>query len=100
MDDFLGGPVATENTEFFAATVDWLGETGYLRYQQRDPELLQGFAGVVLTAKGLELLKAIPDSLGGSFGERLRDAAATEAREGLRSVVSQMLGVGLGLMLK
>lgn len=98
MNGFLGRGVATDETEFFAATVDWLAEAGYLRYQNRDPELVTGFTGAVLTAKGLELLKAIPDSLGGSFGERLRDAAATEGREGLRALVSQVLGAGISLL--
>ncbi|HAF91228.1 MAG TPA: hypothetical protein DCG67_05640 [Pseudomonas sp.] len=99
MDDFLGMPVATEEAEFCDATICWLATAGYLHFQERDPELLQGFAGVVLTAKGLELLKAIPDSLGGSFGERLRDAAAAEGREGLRALASQVLGAGIALML-
>lgn len=99
MDDFLGGAVASEETEFFAATVRWLAEAGYLRYQVCDPELVQGFTGAVLTAKGLELLKAIPDSLGGSFGERLGEAVASEGREGLRALVSQVLGTGVSLLL-
>lgn len=98
LDDFLGMPVANEEVEFFAATVGWLAETGYLRYQNRDPALVTGFGGAVLTAKGLELLKAIPDSLGGSFGERLGDAVATEGREGLRALVSQVLGAGISLL--
>lgn len=69
-----------------------------MRYQELDPIKVQGFTGVVLKAKGLELLKAIPDSLGGSFGERLREAAATEGREGLRSLVTQVLGAGISLL--
>lgn len=48
--------------------------------------MLHGFSGVALTAKGLELLKAVPDSLGDSFRERLRDAASVEGREGLRAL--------------
>lgn len=98
VDNFTGALVASEETEFFTATVTWLAEAGYLSYQELDPMQVNGFAGAVLTAKGLELLKAIPDSLGGSFGERLREAAATEGREGLRSLVSQVLGAGISLL--
>ncbi len=98
VDEFTGALFASAETEFFTATVDWLAEAGYLRYQELERTKVNGFSGAVLTAKGLELLKAIPDSLGGSFGERLRDAAATEGREGLRALVSQVLGAGISLL--
>jgi len=42
------------------ATIRWLNEAGYIRYKS-DNEM--GFQNVVLTPKGLELLKAIPASL-------------------------------------
>lgn len=100
VDNFTGALVASEETEFFTATVTWLAEAGYLRYQEADSVKVSGYTGVVLTAKGLELLKAIPDSLGGSFGERLREAAAAEGREGLRALVSQVLGTGVALLLR
>lgn len=98
VDNFTGALAASDETEFFTATVVWLAEAGYLRYQGLEPTKVNGFSGAVLSAKGLELLKAIPDSLGGSFGERLREAAATEAKEGLRSLVSQVLGAGISLL--
>jgi hypothetical protein len=98
VDNFSGALFASEEAEFFAATVQWLNNAGYLRYQEMDPAKVNGFTGAVLTAKGLELLKAIPDSLGGSFGERLGKAAAAEGREGLRALVSQVLGAGISLL--
>ncbi|BFN28461.1 hypothetical protein PSCT_01883 [Pseudomonas sp. SCT] len=97
-NEHIGAPVASRDTKFFTATVSWLAEAGYLRYEALDPTQLHGFANTVLTAKGLELLKAIPDSLGGSFGERLGEVAATEGREGLRALVSQVLSAGVNLM--
>lgn len=97
-DENICGPVASRDTQVFVATVTWLADAGYLRYQELDPTQLHGFGGVVLSAKGLELLKAIPDSLGGSFGERLGEAVATEGREGLRALVSQVLGAGISLL--
>ncbi|XXF10895.1 hypothetical protein J3Q00_11335 [Pseudomonas sp. D2-3] len=99
-DETIGGPIASRETNFFTATVVWLGEAGYLRYKEVDKTELHGFSGAVLTAKGLELLKAVPDSLGDSFGERLRDAAAVEGREGLRALVSQVLGAGVSVLSK
>lgn len=97
-DEIIGGPVASRDTQVFTATVSWLADASYLRYQEADPNQLHGFSDAVLTAKGLELLKAIPDSLGGSFGERLGEAVATEGREGLRALVSQVLGAGISLL--
>lgn len=99
-DEILDMPVASQETKFFTATVVWLAEAGYLRYHELDQTQLYGFSDSVLTAKGLELLKAVPDSLGDSFGERLRDAAAVEGREGLRALVSQVLGAGVSVLSK
>lgn len=98
-NETIGAPVATRDTKVFTATVTWLADAGYLRYEELDPTQLHGFGGAVLTAKGLELLKAIPDSLGGSFGERLGEAVATEGREGVRALVGQILGTGVSLLL-
>jgi hypothetical protein len=99
-NEHIGAPVPTRDTKFFIATVTWLADAGYLRYQSLDPAQLLGFENAVLTAKGLELLKAIPDSLGGSFGDRLSAAVATEGREGLRALASQVLGTGVALLLR
>lgn len=42
------------------ATIDWLTETGYIRAESRRQ---WGFCGAVLTAQGLLVLKAVPDSI-------------------------------------
>lgn len=90
------GPVLTEEGEFCRACFDWITEAGYVSgkvdYQSGS------ITGAVLTVKGLETLKAIPDSLQASIGDRLVDAAKTEGRELLRSLASQALGVGLQLL--
>lgn len=52
------------------ATVEWLGDNGYVRYKER---WALGWTNVVLTEKGLAMLKALPNSLASkeTFGDRL-----------------------------
>ena len=44
-----------------ASTIDWLVETGYIRADDRGYPC--EYLGCVLTAKGLKLLQAVPDSV-------------------------------------
>lgn len=86
-----------KSAAFFMASIQWLIDTGYLSAK----ELQQiGFSGAVLTAKGLEALKALPDSLQGPIGARLIEAAKTDGREVMRSLTGQALGFGLQLMMR
>lgn len=52
------------------ATIEWLGDNGYARYKER---WAFGWTDVVLTEKGLTMLKALPNSLASkeTFGDRL-----------------------------
>ena len=93
-------PVPTADSKFFSATVVWLHSTGYLTYGHKDPENVTGFFDCVLTAKGLEVLKATPDSLSASLGERLTTAATSGAKEIVRSLTNQILGVGVSYLTK
>jgi hypothetical protein len=85
----------TNDAEFFMASIQWLIDAEYISSKER---WLIGFREVVLTAKGLEVLKAVPDSLQGPIGERLAAAAKTEGREVIRSLVGQALGMGLQVL--
>lgn len=89
----------TCDAEFFMATGRWLINAGYIEAQESGG---CAFVDALLTAKGLETLKAVPGSLQGKapLGEQLVDAAKTEGREALRSLVSQALGIGLQLFVK
>ncbi|WP_339548588.1 hypothetical protein [Pseudomonas kermanshahensis] len=83
--------------EFFVHTVRWLAQTGYLTYtaNQRDEYLIQD---CVLTAKGLEVLKATPDSLGGkTLGSQLQDAAEAGLIDTVKSLAGKALGVGASM---
>ncbi|OLS63742.1 hypothetical protein [Pseudomonas putida] len=97
MDDFLCAEVPNEVGKFFLASVEWLAGAGYLNVG--DVAYNAGFLDVVLTAKGLEVLKATPASLqtGPSFGEKLADASKGGAKEILRGVVSEVLSLGARL---
>lgn len=90
-DDFLGERFSP-NAEFCMAALLWLESTGYISARDITQHAL---GGVVLTAKGLEALKAMPDSLQGPLGARLMEAAKTEGRELMRSLASQALSMGL-----
>lgn len=82
--------------EFAFESLRWLVDAGYLH---GTPVAYDGINDAVLTAKGLEVLKATPDSLQGSLGERLVEAVKADSREVGRSVLGQILGLGAGLFL-
>lgn len=94
LDDFLGYEVVNENGEFFFACVEWLAEAGYLRFKEKAQN--DGFVDVVLTAKGLEALKAVPASLtaSSSLGEQLIDATKSGTKSALGSLAGEVLSVG------
>jgi hypothetical protein len=81
----------------FSATAKWLVMSGYIHCRE---EKLSYLRYAVLTAKGLEILKRTPSSVDGgpSFGDRLSKAAKEEGRETMRSLVSEVLGLGAKLI--
>ncbi|MGL6488008.1 hypothetical protein ACSZNF_13735 [Aeromonas hydrophila] len=81
--------------EFAFDSLRWLVDAGYLH---GTPVAYDGINDAVLTAKGLEVLKATPDSLQGSLGERLVEAAKADSREVGRTVLGQIIGLGVGLL--
>ncbi|MNR50332.1 hypothetical protein D3C85_1698370 [compost metagenome] len=60
------------------------------------------FTKAVLTAKGLEVLNAVPDSLAQrtSIGEQLAEASKSGGKELLRSITTEALGIGVRLVMK
>lgn len=88
-----GMEVSTPEAEFFIATAVWLIEAGYLK---GTPYPYLRIEDAVLTAKGLEVLKAVPDSVSSktSIGEQLANTAKEEGREAFRGLVGQALGIG------
>lgn len=87
----------TKQTEIFIATTQWLVSAGYLSGTVYPYTYVQD---AVLTAKGLEVLNAIPESLTGgpSIGESLANAAKEGGKETMRGLVSEALGIGARLI--
>ncbi|AWH87899.1 hypothetical protein [Limnobaculum parvum] len=83
--------VSDDDAIFYLDTIDWLKESGYLTGQRSS----DGIHNVVLTAKGLEVLNATPESLGLPLGVKIVNSVKSEGKEALRSLVSQALGIGL-----
>lgn len=94
-DERIGFDVPNENGEFLFACIDWLTESGYLRF--KDKVQATGYTECVLTAKGLEVLKATPDSLSteSSLGEQLVDASKTGAKSLIGDLAGQALSIGV-----
>lgn len=91
-----GGKPKTEEELFFGHSVAWLIATGYLSADR----LLSGvfFRQAILTAKGLEVLKATPASLSSSsFGEQLQTAAKDGMLDTIKSLTNEALSRGVGL---
>ena len=88
-----GMDLPTPEAEFFIATAKWLIDAGYMTGKTYPCLYVEN---AVLTAKGLEVLKAIPDSVSSkaSIGEQLANTAKEEGREALRGLVGQALGIG------
>lgn len=81
----------THQARLVMSTLEWLQESGYVMAEVR-PDI--GLDRCVLTAKGLETLKVIPDSLTTPLGERLKDAVKQGGVEIIRTLVSQAFSVG------
>ncbi|UVK85233.1 hypothetical protein LOY46_11315 [Pseudomonas sichuanensis] len=102
-DLFTGTPIqdgwlAKEDAIFFQSTVEWLGSAGYIEHGN---SLNNGDVQFcVLTAKGLEVLKAFPMSLqsGPTLGDKLVDASKGGAKEVLRGVASEALSLGARML--
>jgi len=90
--DGITGACRTSEAAFCQHCLTWLENAGYIA-TSRISQL--GAVQAVLTAKSLEILKAMPASLNAPLGERMVQAAKTEGREALRSLVGQALGMGL-----
>lgn len=94
--EHLGDEIPSEEAEFFIACVEWLAEAGYLKLR----ETHYGFAlDVVLTAKGLETLKAVPQSLNDneSIGEQLIEATRKGVTDQVRDLTNSFLKRGFAL---
>ncbi|MCG9095313.1 hypothetical protein [Laribacter hongkongensis] len=95
----IGSDAPSEEAKFWVACVIWLQEAGYIRYKSHHHQSAC-FLEAVLSPKGLEVLKSIPDSLSGkdTIGDQLVDAARTGATDLLKEGVKTALAKGAMLM--
>ncbi|MGQ0710890.1 MAG: hypothetical protein ACT4NV_14225 [Rhodoferax sp.] len=86
-------PEAIRAAEFVIASIQWLGDAGFIRFSDvRHPIVV---LDAVLTARGLEALKAMPDSLTGhTLGERLVDGVKVGTKEMAMEALRQALAYG------
>ena len=96
-DDVLEMEVLDDGGTFFISTATWLINAGYISGSAFQNLFIEK---AVLTAKGLEVLKALPESLnsGPSIGEQLSDAAKAGSTEVMRGLLSQALSIGARLV--
>jgi hypothetical protein len=76
--------------DYFSSTIKWLETAGYIwTYQDRSSSSGVAF-DVVLSERGLEALRRVPDSLEGkeSIGERLANFSKSKASEAISTLIS------------
>ncbi|WP_428035104.1 hypothetical protein [Amphritea sp.] len=76
--------------EYFWHTVDWLVAEGYIRITADFSSMDGKSYEVVLTQKGLQSLRKVPDSLQGSesLGERLVEFSKNKGSEAVGTLIS------------
>ncbi len=86
-----------EDRVFCRCTLEWLEEAGYIWC----PTKIDMGVDAVLSSKGLEALKAIPESLEGkhSIGEGLVNSVKEGAKETAKILVKEGLSIGAKLLL-
>lgn len=84
----------TINLQIARDTLLWLADSGYLNY---DKDNYYAFQGVVLTEKGLRLLREVPESLKSkkTLGERLINALKIGAEETAREILKTIISLGV-----
>ena len=86
----------TPEAEFAYATFAWLHNAGYINGELH---YNAGITDAVLSAKGLETLKAVTDNLQGSLGERLQNAISHHKIDIVKLLASEALSFGVKLSL-
>lgn len=78
-------------------SIVWLVDTGYISAKTTP---FNDFQDAVLTAKGLEVLKIEPESLGAPYADKLLEASKDGASEILKNTASSLLTAGVGFAIK
>lgn len=88
----------SKEADIALATLEWLIESGYLK--TRDARSNYGYGRCVLTAKGLEILKASPESLKEKkyLGDMLVTAVTSGTTDAIKEMAKMIISQGIKLM--
>lgn len=91
---------AWEKPDFAEATVRWLDQAGYIWLKKAST--MHGNPTAVLSPKGLEALKAVPESIDSKLplGERIINFTKEKASDSLSQAVGLAITAGFQLMTK
>lgn len=90
-DGFTGAEL-TKDAEFVKSTIEWLIHADFISAGYFHGEY---FTEVILTPKGLESLKLMPESLTSPAGNQLTDAVKNGSKETIKMLTNQILAVGV-----
>lgn len=105
-DSFLNDVIDNNDDEgsfnfldYFWHTVDWLVAEDYIRITANLSSMSNKSYEVVLTQKGLQALRKVPDSLQGnkSLGERLVEFSKNKGSEAVSTLISMAINTAGGL---
>ena len=84
--------------DYFWHTVDWLVAEDYIRITANLSSMSNKSYEVVLTQKGLQALRKVPDSLQGnkSLGERLVEFSKNKGSEAVSTLISMAINTAGG----
>lgn len=94
MNEF-GGVADNEEADAIIRTVEWLAEEGYIRYSSRSND--GRFYAAVLSAKGLAVLRLIPDAVSdrAPLGEQMQAAVKGGAGKLASQLIDKALDAGI-----
>lgn len=104
-DSFLNDVIDNNDDEgsfnfldYFWHTVDWLVAEDYIRITANLSSMSNKSYEVVLTQKGLQALRKVPDSLQGnkSLGERLVEFSKNKGSEAVSTLISMAINTAGG----
>lgn len=99
-NEHVASDVLNEDGLFLNHTLNWLKGAGYVDFQQINHDLPGGSIDVVMTAKALEALRAMPDSLDreAPIGEQMRDHGKTASSAATAALVGEFVRKALQLI--
>ncbi len=99
--DFVDKQDGGDQHAIFSGTMSFLEREGFIVFQNPTHEGIRRiYGGSALTAKGLTILDAIPDSVKGSesFIQKIRTGIAAGGGEAVKAAIQSLIAYGVTLM--